>query len=41
VQGPVPWFEWIFLALCAAAVVLATWVWERLRRRVHSLRVPE
>jgi hypothetical protein len=40
-QGPVPWFEWTFLALCAAAVLLFTRLWRRLMLRVHSRRTPE
>jgi hypothetical protein len=31
-QGPVPWFEFTFLALCAAAVLLVAWLWRRLVR---------
>jgi hypothetical protein len=41
VDGPVPWFEWTFLALCAAGVLAAASLWRRLGRAVHSRARPE
>jgi hypothetical protein len=38
---PVPWFEWIFLALCAGVCVVVSWAWGRVRLALHSTRSPE
>jgi hypothetical protein len=35
-SGPVPWFEWIFLALCTGAVLTVTWAWGRVRRAARA-----
>jgi hypothetical protein len=39
--GPVPWFEWTFIALCAGAVITLAHLWQRVARRVHSRARPE
>jgi hypothetical protein len=39
--GPVPWFEWILLALCAGAVMAVAQLWQGVTRRVHSRARPE
>ena len=38
---PVPWFEWIFPALCAGGCVLVSWARGRVRLALHSTRSPE
>jgi hypothetical protein len=39
--GPVPWFEWAFLAVCAGAVIAVARLWRRAGRGVHSAARPE
>ena len=40
-DGPIPWYEWAFLALCALFAWLSSAAWHRLVRRVHSRPRPE